>query len=110
MSGEVEVVTEELRTAADRVRHAVSPVACWTMPSSGASAHSFGHNELAEVYVKFCSRLSQVVSAAAQGDEALAGQLEAAAAHYDTTDSGVGASYGVFGPGLTTPGWTVGQR
>lgn len=110
MSGEFDVVTRELRTAADRVRQAVSPVACWTMSSAGASAHSFGHNELAEVYVKFCSKLSQVVSAAAGGDEALAGQLEAAAAGYESTDSGVGASYGVFGPGLTTPGWPVGQR
>lgn len=100
MSGQFDVVTGELHAAAGQVRQAVSPVTCWTMSSAGASAESFGHDELAEVYVKFCSRLSQVVSGAAQGDEQLAGQLDSSAAGYDSTDTGVGASYGVFGPAL----------
>jgi hypothetical protein len=102
VSGEFDVQPAELRAAADRIRSAVSPVTCWTMPGAGASAAAFGHHELAEVYHTFCTKLSQVVSGAAAGSEHLAAQLDATAATYEATDSCVSTTYSSgLGPALT---------
>ena len=90
MSGEFDVVTSELRTAAGKIRGAVAPVSCYTLSSAGSSATAFGHDQLAEVFVKFCTKASQVVSQAAAGDEQAAGQLDTSATTYDTTDQGSG--------------------
>ena len=98
MSGEFDVVTSELAGAADRIRAAVAPVACYTLSSGGSSAAAFGHDELAEVFVEFCSRASQVVSQSATGDEQAAGNLDSSAASYDAVDSSSGVLLGGLNP------------
>lgn len=90
VSGEFDVVTSELAKAAERIRGAVAPVSCYTLSSAGSSATAFGHDQLAEVFVTFCTKASRVVSQAATGDERAAGDLNTSATSYDTADSGSG--------------------
>ncbi|WP_156384339.1 hypothetical protein [Marmoricola sp. Leaf446] len=98
MSGQFDVVTAELTAAADRIRSAVAPVACYTLPSTGASATAVGHDQLGEVVTAFCEKVGQVVSATALGDEAAAGELDASAAAYDATDAANQAVYTAMNP------------
>lgn len=97
MFGGYRVIGEELSHAASSVRDAVSPAECWAMSSGGASASSFGHDQLAEVYPKFCSKLTNVVNATAEGDQKLADQLHSTARAYENTDAQQAAGYALFG-------------
>jgi hypothetical protein len=108
VSGEFDVVTSELTTAAEKIRGAVAPVACYTLSSDGASAAAFGHDQLAEVVVQLCAKVGQVVSQTALGDEQAAGSLDTSAAAYDATDTGSGALLGGLAP--SSPfGFSVGS-
>ena len=98
VSGQFDVVTAELTSAAAKIRSAVAPVAFYTLSSAGASAAAFGHDQLAEVFVEFCTKAGQVVSGAATGDEQAAGSLDTSAATYDAVDQGSGVLLGGLSP------------
>ncbi len=100
MSG-FDVVTSELTGAAGRIRGAVAPVACYTLSSAGSSAAAFGHDQLAEVFVEFCTKVSQVVSQTATGDEQAAGDLDTSASSYDAADHGSGVVMTGLNPSST---------
>lgn len=102
MSGEFDVDTGELRAAASDIRAAVASVAGWTMPSDGASATSFGHDQVAQLYVDLCAKLTETVTTTAEGTTQAAADLDSSATTYDTTDTTAGAYLGGFGiPGVT---------
>ncbi len=105
MSGEFDVVTEELRTAAGDIQSAVGPVSAWAMSAGGASATGFGHDQVADMYTQLCAKLTEAVSGAAQSATQAATDLDATAASYDTTDASAGATLGGFG-GLVSTGGT----
>lgn len=90
MAGDFDVVTEELREAAGDIRDAAAPVAGWTMPSDGASAASFGHDQVAEVFANLCQKLTETVSAGYDSLQAAATDLDSTATSYDTTDQSAG--------------------
>lgn len=103
MSGEFDVDTGELRAAATSIRAAVDAVSGWTMSSAGASATTFGHDQVAQMYVDLCTKLTETVRTTAEGTTKAATDLDATATTYDTTDAATGAYMAGFGllPGLT---------
>lgn len=103
MSGEFDVDTDEMRAAANDIRAAVANVAGWTMSSGGASATSFGHDQVAQVYVDLCTKLTETVRTTAEGTKRAAADLDTSATTYDATDTATGAVMGGFGltPGMT---------
>lgn len=103
MTGEFDVDTDEMRAAANDIRAAVANVAGWTMSSSGASASSFGHDQVAQMYVDLCTKLTETVRTTAEGSQRAAADLDTSATTYDTTDATTGTYLGSFGlqPGLT---------
>lgn len=90
MSGEFDVVTEELREAAGDIRQAAAAVAGWSMSAGGASATSFGHDQVAEIYGQLCTKLTETVAACHEGLTKAADDLDATATSYDTTDATAG--------------------
>ncbi len=70
----------------------------WSMSSQGASADSFGHDQVAQMYVEMCAKLTETVATAAAGSKQAAADLDASATTYDTTDTANGVYLGSFAP------------
>jgi hypothetical protein len=106
-----EVLVENLREAARRMRSTTAPLAGYDFHSSNVTGESFGHVELAEWFEAVADQCDKAGAALRSGAEALAGQLEYAANTYERTDDGVADQFqapltsNVFGtaPFGTTP-------
>jgi uncharacterized protein YukE len=100
-----EVLVENLREAAGRMRSTTAPLAGYDFHSSNVTGESFGHVELAEWFEAVADQCDKAGAALRSGAEALAGQLEYAATNYEQTDEGVADSFraplssGVFSSG-----------
>jgi len=101
MAGEdLDVVGSELTTAAQEVRAAVSPVACYHFTPTSASGTSFGHDEVASVYGQLCTKLDQAVTALAKVGEDMATGLDATAKAYAEADQQQSAVYSGAAAGM----------
>ncbi len=100
-----EVLVENLRQAAARMRSTTQPLAGYDFHSTNVSGESFGHVELAEWFQAVADQCDQAGKALRSGAEAIAGQLEFAADNYEQTDNGVANQFQTpFGAGFgSTP-------
>ena len=96
-AGSYEVVSEDLAAAAGRIRDAVSPMACWSMPRGGVTPASVGHDQVAQTWGNLCQALSEQAAELSRLTSSHASRLDEAAAAYDASDAAVFEAFTSFG-------------
>ncbi|WP_185994364.1 type VII secretion target [Nocardioides campestrisoli] len=96
----LEVVPEELRSAANKLAAAAEPLACRDVSESGVSGESFGHVELAswtQAILQYCREANTQLSTAAT---TMGQDLKETADDVEAGDRNVGTRFDPFGYGL----------